>query len=195
MTASLQNLGSVCGKTAEAIFHAVYGSPLVQGWLGVMPHNGRVRPKPGTSPDYEAALAAKADELRATMSQGGPLEAMVRAGLYIVGAQHAGDAYTFEVLRRTLNAHPDITLAHFKAVVREQWARLVVDEKAALQALPQLLPADVGTRRAMLTNIRTICTATGELDGEAKRRLDEIEVLFDVAGYSRAPELTHAGIS
>ena len=61
MTASLQTLGSLCGKTAEATFHAVYGSPWVQGWLGVTPHDGRVRPKPGTSPDQEAALAAKAD--------------------------------------------------------------------------------------------------------------------------------------
>ena len=86
MTASLQALGSLYGKTAEAVFHAVYGSPWVQGWLGVTPHGGRVRPKPGNSPDQEAALTAKAAELRATMAEGGPLEAAVRAGLYIGGA-------------------------------------------------------------------------------------------------------------
>ena len=88
------------------------------------------------------------------MAEGGPLEAMVRAGLYIVAGQHAIDAHTFEVLRRTLKAHPDITLAHFKAVVREQWARLVIDEKAALQALPRLLPADAAARRALFDEIQ-----------------------------------------
>jgi pimeloyl-ACP methyl ester carboxylesterase len=179
MTTSLQALGSLCGKTAEAIFHAVYGSPWVQGWLGVTGHDGRVRPKPGTSPDHEAALAAKIAELRATMAEGGPLEAMVRAGLYIAAGQHAIGARTFEVLRRTLKAHPDITLAHFKAVVREQWARLVIDERAALQALPGLLPAEADARRAMFAEIRAISTATGELEGEARRRLDEIKVLFE----------------
>ena len=47
-----------------------------------------------------------------------------------------------------------ITLAHFKAVVREQWARLVIDEKAALQALPRLLPADADARRALFDEIQ-----------------------------------------
>src|SRR5271166_637123 len=168
MTASLQALGSLGGKTAEATFHAVYGSPWVQGWLGMTPHNGRPRPKPGTSPDQEAALVAKAEELRTTMAEGGPLEAMVRAGLYIAGAQHAIDARTFEVLRRTLKAHPEITLAHFKAVVYEQWGRLVIDDRAALQALPRLLPVGADARRALFDDIRRIITATGEPEGEGK---------------------------
>ncbi len=191
MTASLQALGSLYGKTAEAIFHAVYGSPWVQGWLGVNAQNGRPRPKPGTSPDQEAALAAKAEELRATMAEGGPLEARVRAGLYIVGGQHAIDARTFEVLRRTLKAHPEIALDHFKAVVREQWARLVLDEKAAMQALPRLLPVDADARRAMFDEIRVICTASGELEEEARRRLDEIKAVLESEASACAPALIH----
>ena len=47
MTASLQALGSLCGKTAEAIFHAVYGSPWVQGWLGVTPQRRQTSAKAG----------------------------------------------------------------------------------------------------------------------------------------------------
>jgi hypothetical protein len=195
MTASLQALGSLCGKAAEATFHAIYGSPWVQGWLGVTPTGGRPRPKPGTSPDREAALVAKAEELRTTMSEGGPLEAAVRAGLYIAGGQHAIDARTFEILRRTLKAHPEIPLDHFKAVVRDQWARLVIDERAAMQSLPRLLPADADARRAMFDEIRAIITATGELEGEAKRRLDEMKVLFEVGGYAPGPEVPPAGRS
>jgi hypothetical protein len=178
VTAWLQAVGDLRDKTAEALFHTIYGKPWTQGLLGV-PRNGRPRPKPGTSPDHDMALAAKIEELRATMAEGGPLEAMVRAGLYIVGGQHAIDACTFEVLRQTLKAHPDITLARFKAVVHEQWARLVVDEKAALQALPRLLPADADARCALFDEIRRISTATGELEGEGKRRLEEMKALFE----------------
>jgi hypothetical protein len=184
VTAWLKAVGDLRDKAAEAFFQAVYGSPWVQGLLGVTPHNGRPRPKPGTSPDQEAAFAAKAEELRATMAEGGPLEAVVRAGLYIVGGQHAIDARTFEVLRRTLKAHPEITLTRFKAIVREQWARLVTDERAALQALPRLLPAEAEARRALFDQIgdliRAISTAGGEFEGEARRRLEEMEVLFEV---------------
>lgn len=179
MTTSLQALGNVYGRTTEATFHAIYGSPWVQGLLGVTRDGRRPRPQPGTSPDEEAALLVKAEELRATMADGGPLEAVVRAGLYVAEAQHAIDAHTFEVLRRTLKAHPDISLAHFKAVVREQWARLVIDEKAALRALPRLLPADATARRALCKEIRETCAAIGAPEGETKRRLEEMKNLFE----------------
>jgi hypothetical protein len=71
-------------------------------------------------------------------------------------------------------------LAHFKAVVREQWAMLTIDERAALEALPKLLPADPAKRRAMFEKIREIRTAAGELEGEAKRRFEEVRRLFNL---------------
>jgi pimeloyl-ACP methyl ester carboxylesterase len=191
VTAWLKAVGDLRDRTAEAVFHAIYGSPWVQGLLGVTA-GGRPRPKPGTSPDHEAALAAKIEELRATMAEGGPLGATVRAQLYIIGGQHAIDARTFEVLRRTLKAHPEITLARFKAVVLEQWSRLVIDEKAALQALPRLLPADADERRALFHKIRTVSTAAGELEGEARRRLAEMKALFETGACARAPQVRHA---
>jgi hypothetical protein len=113
------------------------------------------------------------------MAVGGPLEAGVRALLYIIGGQHSIDARAFEVLRQTLKEHPEISLAHFKAIVRNQWATLVIDQKAALQTLPRLLPADHDERRALTAELTAICTAAGELEGEAKRRLEEIKHLFE----------------
>ena len=88
------------------MFHAVYGSPWLQAWLGVTRGNGRPRPKPGTSPDQKAALAAKIEELRTTMDQGGPLEAAVRALVYIAMGQRSVDARSFEILRRILEGVP-----------------------------------------------------------------------------------------
>jgi pimeloyl-ACP methyl ester carboxylesterase len=179
MTESLQALGNLRDQTAEAIFHAIYGSPWTQGLLGATRGSGRPRPKPCISPDQEEVLAAKIEEFRATMTVGGPLEAGVRALLYIIEGQHSIDARTFEVLRRTLQAYPEISLAHFKAVVRDQWAMLVIDEKAALRTLPRLLPADYDERRALTEKLTEICTAAGEIEGEAKRRLEEMKNLYE----------------
>ena len=195
MTAWFKTVGDLRDKTAETMFHAIYGSQWVQGLLGVTRDNDRPRPKPGISPHHEETLAAVVHELRATMDHGGPLEASIRALLYIAAGPHGIDARHFEVLRRMQQAYPDCTLTRFKAVVRDQWGKLIVDEKAALQTLPSLLPPDVAERRALFDEIRTISTATGELEEEAKRRLAEIKRLFESEASAPAPKLTHAGIS
>ena len=180
MTTWLETMGKIRDQSQEAVFHAVYGSPWLQAWLGMTGNNERPRPKPGTSPEQEAALAEKIEQGRRTMDQGGPLEAEVRALVYIAMGQRSIDARSFEVLRGILKAHPNLTLARYKEIVREQWARLTIDQEAAMKALPSLLPADIDSRRKMFEMIRSIRTAAGELDGEARRRFDEIEVLFDI---------------
>jgi pimeloyl-ACP methyl ester carboxylesterase len=180
VTESLEALGRIRDQTQEAIFHAVYGSPWLQAWLGTPPKGTRPRPKPGESPEQRAAIAERIEHLLATMEGGGPLEAVVRALVYIAKGQKSVDARSFEVLRRTLKEYPNITLAHYKAVVREQWAMLTIDEKAALEALPKLLPTDPAKRRAMFEKIREIRTAAGELEGEAKRRFEEVRRLFNL---------------
>ena len=186
VTAWLKTLGQIRDQTVEAVFHAVYGSPWLQAWLGVTPGNGRPRPKPGTSPDQKAALAAKIKELRSTMDRGGELEAAVRALVYIAEGQRFVDARSFEILRRISKAYPDITFAHYKAVVREEWAKLVLDQEAALEALPRLLPADAAQRSDMFEKIRAIAVAAGDLDPEANRRLCEMEALFNTKAWAPA---------
>jgi pimeloyl-ACP methyl ester carboxylesterase len=179
-TDSLEAFGRIRDQTQEAIFHAIYGSPWLQAWLGTPPKGTRPRPKPGVSPDQQAAIAERIEHLRATMDQGGPLEAILRSLVYIAKGQKSVDARSFEVLRRILKEHPDITLAHYKAVLREQWAMLTIDEAAAMTALPKLLPFDAARRRAMFEGIKDIRTAGGELEGEAKRRLEEVRRLFNI---------------
>ena len=180
ITESLETFGRMRDQTQEAIFHAIYGSPWVQAWLGTPPKGTRPRPKPGESPDQRAAIAERIEHLLGTMDQGGPLEAVVRSLVHLAKGQKSVDARSFEVLRRTLKEYPNITLAHYKAVVREQWAMLTIDEQAALEALPKLLPSDPAKRRAMFEKIREIRTAAGELEGEAKRRFEEIRRLFNL---------------
>jgi pimeloyl-ACP methyl ester carboxylesterase len=179
ITTSLQTLGQLRDQAVEAIFHSVYGSPWLQAWLGITP-NEAPRPKPGTSPEQLAALAYIIEGLRANLDRGGPLEAAVRALVYIAMGQHSIDARSFEVLRRILKEYPQITLARYKAVVREQWAMLTIDAPAALEALPRLLPANAAQRRELLQKIIAIRTANGQPEGEAKRRLDQVRELFSV---------------
>lgn len=191
VTAWLKTLGQVRDQTVETVFHAVYGSPWLQAWLGMTAGDSRPRAKPGTSPDQKAALAATIKELRSTMDRGGELEAAARALIYIAEGQRFVDARSFEILRGMSKAYPDITFAHYKAVVREEWAKLVLDEQAALEALPRLLPADAAERLGMFEKIRTIAVAAGDLAPEARRRLCEMGALFSVKAWASAREKRH----
>ena len=194
MTAWLEVLGQLRDQAQEAMFHSVYGSPWLQAWLGMTRNGGPPWPRPGTSPDQIAALDFRVADLRATMDEGGPLEAAVRALLYIARGQGAVNARSFEVLRRLLKARPEITLARYKAVLHQQWAVLATDEKAALNALPRLLPTDGSARSKLFEEVRAIRTAAGELDGEAKRRLDEMDRLFDIGACAPAPGDSHVAV-
>jgi len=185
VTQSLEAFGQFRDQWIEAVFHGIYGSRALQAALGISCANKRVRPKPGTSPAQRAELAAKIEELNTTMDQGGPLEAAVRAHIYIAMGQKCIDARSFEVLRRIVKAHPEVTPARYKAIVRRQWAILTIDQTGALAALPGLLPADDEERRQLFKAMRAVITAAGELDGEAKRRFDEIELLFDIKAAGR----------
>lgn len=91
---------------------------------------------------------------------------------------------TFEALRKLLLAHPDVSPADFKEVLREQWAIVTIDERAAIEALLQLLPTDGAARQAFLDAIRGLAAA-GDLSDDARRRLSEIELLLE--GGSRRP--------
>jgi hypothetical protein len=84
--------------------------------------------------------------------------------VYIGKARHRVEERTFDVLRKLLLAHPEVSPAEFKAALREQWAILAIDERAAIETLPQLLPTDETARRAFFDSIRAIVTATGGVE-------------------------------
>jgi len=177
LTDILQFSGRLRDSMQEVVFHSVYGSPLLQALVGVSVDDPP-RPKPGDLPDYIAALNARIEELRSTMKEGGGLEAAVRSLVYIAMGQESVDARSFETLRRILEAYPEITLAHYKQTVRNQWGMLMIDEDAALASLPALLPPTAESRHELFEKIRAIRTAAGKLDEEAERRLKKIEAVF-----------------
>ena len=46
----------------------------------------------------------------------------------------------FEMVRRIRRTHGDLPLSAFKALVRDQFNMLLIDQEAALAAIPALLP-------------------------------------------------------
>ena len=68
-----------------------------------------------------------------------------------------------------------LSLAEFKALVREQFYLLLIDQEAALAAIPKMLPEDVGSTPAGCSmSVKRVLTACGPLDGEDQARLARI---------------------
>ena len=115
------------------------------------------------------------------MSVGGLRAATVRALLYVGKARGAVDERGFAIVRRLRgdpNLAPSTSLADFKALMREQFYLLLIDQEAALAAIPKMLPDDVETRRLALDAVKRVLTAFGPLDGEDQERLARIAQFF-----------------
>jgi len=183
MVDALNLFRDVRDDLVERTFHAVYGAPLVQAACGIS-QSGEPRPRPGLMPSILAAAEQEERRLRGRIAEGNVLDAAARVLVYIGKAQHRLEKSTFDALRKLLLAHPEVSPAEFKAALREQWAILAVDERAAIDALPRLLPADAAARRALADQLQAIVAATSKLNAGGKRRLMEIMHLL-VAETSR----------
>jgi hypothetical protein len=71
-----------------------------------------------------------------------------------------------------------ISIAEFKMLVREQFFMLLLDQEAALAAIPKMLPQDMDARRAVFATIREVLSAAGDISGETRKRLDHVASLF-----------------
>jgi len=109
--------------------------------------------------------------LRGRLGEGSALDAVARSVVYIAKSHHRVEARCFDVLQRLLAAEPSVTFAQFKEALRDQWAILTIDERAAIESLPHLLPKDAGERRADLDKVRSVVAAAGSVDADTHRRV------------------------
>ncbi len=95
-------------------------------------------------------VARRIDELRRTTSaKGGPREAVIRALLYIRMPEGVVDERGFNLLRRMREeAGRGLTLGEFKQLLREQFFMLLLDERRAVEAIPDMLAQDPRSRQA-----------------------------------------------
>jgi hypothetical protein len=168
-------------RLAEDCFHAIYGASAVQAALGIdMTTSERPR-KAARSRLHEALVERRVEDLRARTERGGLTEALVRALLYVCMARNAVDERGFAAITRMRDAreeHRRMPLADFKTLVREQYLMLIVEEEAALRAIPALLPDTLDERRAAFATLRQIIEASGTPDDAMAARLRRVATLF-----------------
>ena len=162
---------------AEQTFLAVYGQPALQSAVGIDPRGSarlRVAPK---SPLHSELLKSKIAAIRERIATGGIPEAVIRGLIYAGMTYGAVDERGFEMIRRLRIAHGRMSLADFKSIVRDQSNMLLIDQKKALDAIPDLLPPDYDTRQKAFDLIKQVLRARGaRLEDNWKLR--EVESLF-----------------
>ncbi|MFO1040040.1 MAG: DUF3141 domain-containing protein [Geminicoccaceae bacterium] len=168
----------------EANFLQLYATPALQAMVGLKGSTDGVRPRFGTDPDHVEFVQHKIAELKASMAEGGPRAAALRAMLYVRMGDGFVDERDFNMLQQIRREHaPDIGLMPFKQMLRGQFARLVVDAEAAVDALPHLMRGFEDSAPDIIEAVRQVVTASGALSPEGQRRLDRVQrVLGTSAG-------------
>jgi len=190
---SLDAYRDVRDHAFEVWFDAIYGSPLVQAMVGLKASDGSVRRRPGTGAAHLALVAQRIEELRASISKGGPREAVLRALLYVRMPERLVDERSFNLLRRMREeAGRGLTLAAFKRLVREQFLMLLLDERSAVAAIPVMLARDPDLASRMTGHLRQVIDVVGLSSKVAKARFAEIEPLFERSVQLEAPR-AHLG--
>jgi pimeloyl-ACP methyl ester carboxylesterase len=166
-------------QMSEAAFDLIYGSPLLQAAVGLKASNGGVRPRPSDGAAHLAFVSRRIDELKMTVRQGGPREAMVRALLFVRMPEGVADERGFNFLRRLRKEAGDgLSLSDFKSLLREQFLMLTLDERRAVEAIPGMLAKDRELASDLADKLRKLLSVVGVQREESKRRLTEIESLF-----------------
>jgi hypothetical protein len=171
---------------AEKMFFGFYGSPMVQGLLGLS-DGSDVRPFPGTSPEKLAARQARAEAYAAKLETGGFDEALTRAVLYVIAAEQMLDqrcGFALNVARQQLM---HLSLAEFKVLVRDQFFVLQLERERAVDALTSLVP-EADARKDLLKQVHAIVGAGDPPNAAERDRLARLsQVLAAPIEKSAAP--------
>jgi hypothetical protein len=165
-------------RTTERLFNAIYGSAWVQAMLGLS--GAGAIATPARDETYEALVQQKVATLRARLAEGGLREAAVRMLIYAGSDTLSVDSRGFRMMQRVRDEYERSAVAdrlsaiERRALFKEQYFMLLLDEEAALAALPRLLPQPA-EREAALDMVRRVLTARGELTPARKDRLARVE--------------------
>jgi hypothetical protein len=176
---TLKIYGELRDRACEELFHAVYGSPLLQALAGLKATDSSPRRRPGTDAAHVAAVARRIADLRARINEGGAREAAIRALLYIRLPEGAADERGLAFLRRIRDEHGGgLTLMAFKQLVRDQFFMLLLDEDLAVEAIPAMLARDREHAARAGRDLRRLIEVVGTRGDLSKARLAEMEAVF-----------------
>ena len=168
---------------SEHVFLFTYGSPVLQAAVGIDPNATEPMRKAPKSPFHRELLNNRIAELKSHIPVGGLREAVIRSVLYIGMSRGSVDERGFELVRRIRTAQhdmPTLSLADFKALVREQFLMLLIDSEAALAAIPTMLPPESEVRTKAFEVVKDVLTARGEMTEEENERSARIAGLFGI---------------
>ncbi|WP_308012641.1 DUF3141 domain-containing protein, partial [Paraburkholderia unamae] len=161
----------------EAAFYNVYTAPWVQAWVGVAPN----RPLEPIAPPLMALRKELAQyrlrAARAHLDKGTLVDAFMRIAAYIVDEMHTVQYRPFQRMRELAREYlgdRQPSIAELKEAARRQGAIVQLDPKAAIEALPAIVP-DMKTRRALLAAVYRIATVSGPLEGERRERYRDVQ--------------------
>jgi hypothetical protein len=172
-------------KASEDAFLRIYGSPVLQAALGIDTQSPRPPRKAAKNLLHQDLMEMRIAELKSKMSLGGLPEAFARSLIYVGMARGSADERGLAAIRRlreTKGRGSDMTLDQFKSMIRDQFFMLVIDEKAAVAAIADLLPDDRQERIDAFRHLQTVLAAGGELGDAATERLAEIGRIFGGQG-------------
>jgi hypothetical protein len=173
---NLEIFAKVREATTEATFLTVYGMPSLQASVGLKPATVERRPQPAPAPQLPPLL-------QADMSRGGPIEAGLRALLYMQVGEGA-DERQFNAIQALRNRAPEgqhVTLPQLREMMSEQAALLRADPETAVAAIAKMLPEDAGRRAKLLSTIHDVAAADGDLSPDQERRFKLVQ---DVLGLT-----------
>ncbi len=183
MVAALDGWRQMRDTWAEQAFLAFYGAPAVQAALGMGDADGRVRRRPANDPAHRELVRGAVANLRARIAEGGLTEAFARAVIYVRLAEREIDERAlarFRHIRRRIGA--DRSVADFKAMIREQFLMLLIDHRAAIRAIPQLLAGlSAATIADAMADIEDIVGGGTPLTDTGRQRLAELAAAFTAA--------------
>jgi pimeloyl-ACP methyl ester carboxylesterase len=166
----------------ELSFTSIYGAPHVQAMAGLSGAPLGQKRKLSKDAAYLELMQRRSEDLRRSIAEGGPREALIRALLYVRMPDGIVDERGFNFLRRVRDeTGGDLSIAGFKDMFRKQYFALLLDEPRALEALPKMLAAHPERAGVLANKFRELIDVVGVHTPESKQRLAEMERVLDDA--------------
>jgi len=180
----------------ERMFKAIYGSPLAEALTGLGAKGARHVRRRGDVRLREELARAKLALLASKIEEGGPLEATLRAMMYVFREDHRiVDERTFRMMERIRNERADEDrrpIAEVKDCVRDQAGILQIDEDRAIRALPSLVSGEE-ERARVLDAVQRIAGAQGALSAKAQARLSKVKEVLGFGNLDTVKPAAKAG--
>ncbi len=164
----------------ERLFMSLYNAPLLQALVGLAAPGEDARPPRVRDEAFDALFEKRMAEIMARVDEGGVREALFRVLIHARRGEGALDERAFQMLRKIREEHPgtqQLSVDAVRAVFREQVFLMLMDEAAAMSALPKLL-RDEKERREVMALAERVLEASGPLTPDQRARLRQVDALL-----------------